>query len=116
MGPTHARAGSNQATSLDRGDLNNAPRTHVSMWPPPDDRLDLTQLVALLRANSRALLAWALVVIGLVSGFTLLAPMDFQARGRLYLGELDAENAPSSAHRAELDLSGGEPGDLGSEL
>lgn len=82
---------------------------------PPQDGFDVAQLWALLREHARVILGIAITVFTLTMLATLLSRMSFRSTGRLYLGELDGKGA-SSARQNDIDLSGGESADLGSEL
>ncbi len=55
-------------------------------------------------------------VVTAVSAVTLFMPMKFVAKGRLYLGELDASKQPANQGPGAIDLTGGTEGDVSSEL
>jgi tyrosine-protein kinase Etk/Wzc len=99
-----------------QGVLRRAPRPSPLEVPSAHaDLVDVAQLLATLRQNYRSLFAVTLLAFSLVMAFTLASRMQFRSSGRLYLGELGAKDKVTGA-AAELDLSGGGQGDLGSEI
>lgn len=81
--------------------------------PPPEEGLEVGQLFRTLRAHKRTVFGIAGLVFGSVMALTLLSDMEFRANGRLYLGELGETKASEGP---SLDLSGGDRGDVGSEI
>jgi tyrosine-protein kinase Etk/Wzc len=81
------------------------------------DLLDLAQLWSTVRSNLSVVLGVAALVFLGVMLVTLASKTQFQATGRLYLGELDAKaRGNSSPNSNEFDISGGGQGELGSEI
>jgi tyrosine-protein kinase Etk/Wzc len=75
--------------------------------------IDARQAWQVLRQRQRLVLGIAALVFAAVMGFTLLAGMQFQATGRLYLGEL---NDKPQTRKTDEDFLGGERGDVYSEI
>lgn len=83
---------------------------------PAEEGVDPGQLWNMLRQNARTILMTGLMFAFTVGLITLGSRMDFKSSGRLYLGELDSKTRNASSRQNDLDLSGGDPGDLGSEM
>jgi tyrosine-protein kinase Etk/Wzc len=75
--------------------------------------IDARQAWQVLRQRQRFVYSVAAVVFAGVMGFTLLSGMQFQATGRLYLGELDDK---PQTRKTDEDFLGGERGDVYSEI
>lgn len=83
--------------------------------PSQDEAFDAAQLWAILRENLRLIVKIGLAVFALTLALTLVTRMQFRSTGRLYLGELEGKTT-QQRQAGEIDLSGGEPTDLGSEI
>ena len=81
----------------------------------PNDDLDLGQLWLKVRESYAVVLAVAAAVFLAVALVTLASKTQFQATGRLYLGELDRVGA-TVAGAGDFDISGAAHGELGSEI
>jgi tyrosine-protein kinase Etk/Wzc len=79
------------------------------------DAVDLMQLWSTLCRSYRLVLLVALLVFCAAMYRTLTSPMQFQASGRLYLGELDGNAHPAPAQNT-IEFSGTGQGELGSEI
>jgi tyrosine-protein kinase Etk/Wzc len=99
----------------DRLGAYNPPPAPPAAPPPSDEGFDAAQLWAILRANRRLIVMVAVGVFVATMTLTMVSRMQFRSSGRLYLGELEGKNLPQRAAN-EIDLSGGEPTDLGSEI
>ncbi|HYQ40689.1 MAG TPA: GNVR domain-containing protein, partial [Polyangiaceae bacterium] len=95
---------------------NPSQAARISLPQRPNDDLDLGQLWLKVRESYALVLAVAAAVFLLVMLVTLVSKTQFQATGRLYLGELDARAGVTSASPGDFDISGGAHGDLGSEI
>jgi len=90
--------------------------TRITLPPRPNDDLDLGQLWLKVRESYPLVLAVAAAVFLAVMLITLASKPQFQAIGRLYLGELDGRPGVMGASTGDFDLSGGNHGELGSEI
>ena len=90
--------------------------SRIVIPPRPNDDLDLGQVWLKIRESYPLVLAVAAVVFLLVMLLTLVSKTQFQATGRLYLGELDGRSGATGASSGEFDISGGAHGELGSEI
>jgi len=90
--------------------------SRIEIAQRPNDDLDLGQLWLKVRERYPVVLAIAAAVFLVVMLATLASKTQFQATGRLYLGELDGRAGPSGASAGDFDLSGGAHGELGSEV
>ena len=82
----------------------------------PSDDLDLGQLWLKIRASYAVVLLVAAAVFLAVMLLTLASKTQFQATGRLYLGELDGRAGGTGVSAGDFDISGGVHGELGSEI
>jgi tyrosine-protein kinase Etk/Wzc len=80
------------------------------------DDFDLGQLWLKVRESYHVVLAVAAAVFFAVMLITLVSKTQFQATGRLYLGELDSRAGVTGAGSGDFDISGGVHGELGSEI
>ncbi|HTV20934.1 MAG TPA: GNVR domain-containing protein [Polyangiaceae bacterium] len=87
-------------------------------WSPPprSDRLDVGQLIDLLRQHVRFVAGVAALVFVAVGVLTLVSRLEFRSSGRLYLGELGDSERPAAARPGDIDLSGDEQADVDSEI
>jgi tyrosine-protein kinase Etk/Wzc len=109
--------------SSDKSGINQqldalAPEPRPRHWAPPapSDRLELAQLVDLLRHHWRFILGVAGAVFACVIAATLFSRMEFRSSGRLYLGELGDSGRPAAQRPDEIDLSGDAHADVQSEI
>ncbi|HET7539017.1 MAG TPA: GNVR domain-containing protein [Polyangiaceae bacterium] len=82
----------------------------------PSDDLDLRQLWLKVRGSYPIVLLVAGAVFLAVMLITLASKTQFQATGRLYLGELDGRAGVTGASAGDFDISGAVHGELGSEI
>jgi len=84
-------------------------------WSGHHDAVDLMQLWSTVCRSYKLVLLVALVVFCAAMYRTLTSAMQFQATGRLYLGELDGNAHPAPVQNA-IEFSGTGQGELGSEI
>jgi tyrosine-protein kinase Etk/Wzc len=84
-------------------------------WSGHHDAVDLMQLWSTICRSYKLVLLVALLVFCTAMYRTLTSAMQFQATGRLYLGELDGNAHPAPVQNA-IEFSGTGQGELGSEI
>lgn len=84
--------------------------------PATSDSIEPIELWHTLRRNWHWIALIAAVVMAAVSLVTLVSPMKFVSKARLYLGELQALKQAQVASPGAIDLTGGTEGDVSSEL
>ena len=77
-----------------------------------EDGVDVAQLLEALKNHWRFILACGVVLFSVVVGLTMMSRMQFVASGRLYLGEIDRQQASNG----DLDISAGGQSDVSSEV
>lgn len=88
----------------------------ISIPQRPNEDLDFAQLWQRIRASYLVVLLVAVAVFLAVMLVTLASKTQFQATGRLYLGELDGRAGVTGASSGDFDISGSGHGELGSEI
>lgn len=78
--------------------------------------MSLAQVIGMLRQHALFIAGCMGAVILVVLVVTLFSRMTFRASGSLYLGELQEKGAVKSGLPEQMDLFGGEPGNVGTEI
>src|ERR1700709_2017842 len=96
---------------------DNLTRTWSPTGNSVSDRIDLAQLLNILRERFPFIIAFAAIVLVAVVGATMVSHMRFKARGSLYLGELQSAGPQSAGTQPDqFDFLGGRGGDVGTEI